>query len=388
MSHIIKYLYLFVLLFCSLTGIAQLDNTLLYDTAQNKIAPEKLYFGIDITGLHRNSEYFNNIVEGRTLFATHTIPHFIYSPIENVTLEAGVFLWKDFGNDKYSSVEPFFRFKYKHTNLSLIFGNLEGSLTHNLIEPLYDYERVFTHRTEQGMQVKINTKLLQSDSWLDWRKMIYQDSPFQEKVVGGTNTYFKLFKNERWKIQTPIQLYAYHTGGQINAPTPPDTVRPPMIVMFNAAIGAEISLKPAAGKIKEWVLSGYWVGYSNSSPTITTKLKNGYGIYLNLKMTTTKLGDIYVSYWNGSNYTSLAGGVLYRGESTIPEMAGYTEPHRQLLILRQSTTIHITDELLIQLRCEPYYDILNNIPEIAWGFNLRYNPIFFIGNVKSHSIDK
>ena len=38
----------------------------------------------------------------------------------------------------------------------MIFGNLDGSIQHQLIEPIYNFERVITNRLENGAQFLIN----------------------------------------------------------------------------------------------------------------------------------------------------------------------------------------------------------------------------------------
>jgi hypothetical protein len=362
---------------------AQLDNSFFYDTAQTVVAPEKLYLSIEMVGLHRNTEYFNKIVEGRTLFSTHTIPTLIYSPTSRVFIEAGAFLWKDFGNENYSLIAPFFRLKYTQKNVSLIFGNLEGSLTHQLIEPLYDMERFHTHRTEQGIQLKLNKKRIYSDVWVDWRKMIYQNSPFQEEILGGSNTVLNLYQHEKWKITTPIQLVVKHSGGQINAPSPPDSVRLPAFSLLNVALGADVQFFIREKWVKSLNISSYWVQSYNDLPLLPYVFQSGRGSYINLKVSTNRWGDFYFSHWYGNSYSSAIGGALFRSESTIPSNIGYTEPYRHLILFRYSNTWKITDDLCFLLRFEPSYHFNQNKTELAWGFYLRYQPLFYLFQLKS-----
>ena len=57
----------------------------------------------------KDNEYFNKIVDGYTLYGTQLNPQLVYYPVQNLRLEGGVFLWKDFGNPQLQQVRPTFR---------------------------------------------------------------------------------------------------------------------------------------------------------------------------------------------------------------------------------------------------------------------------------------
>ena len=51
----------------------------------------------------KDNEYFNKIVDGYTLYGTQLNPQLVYYPTKDLRIEAGVFLWKDFGNPVLST---------------------------------------------------------------------------------------------------------------------------------------------------------------------------------------------------------------------------------------------------------------------------------------------
>ena len=57
----------------------------------------------------KDNEYFNKIADGYTLFGTQLNPQLVYYPLKELRLEAGVFLWKDFGNPTLKQVRPTYR---------------------------------------------------------------------------------------------------------------------------------------------------------------------------------------------------------------------------------------------------------------------------------------
>ena len=88
----------------------------------------------------KDNEYFGPIADGYTLFGTQINPQLGYKISRYLSLEAGVFLMKDFGNKNFTTIAPTYSLRYCKNNFKMIFGNLNGSINHNLIEPLYNFE--------------------------------------------------------------------------------------------------------------------------------------------------------------------------------------------------------------------------------------------------------
>src|SRR5262249_28334361 len=136
-------------------------------------------------GFGKNNEYEHTIVQGYTLFGYQFNPYLSYQISKHFRVDAGVFLQKDFGNSSYTTTAPTLSVKYQLKDFSITFGNLDGSLNHRLIEPLYDFERVLNNRLENGLQVQVIRDDLFFDTWVDWHKMIYVNDPNQEQLTAG-----------------------------------------------------------------------------------------------------------------------------------------------------------------------------------------------------------
>jgi len=78
----------------------------------------------------KDNEYFNDIVQGYTLFGTQLNPQLVYYPTKDLRLEGGVFLWKDFGTPTLRQVRPTFRATWTHGSSQFIFGNIKANLNH------------------------------------------------------------------------------------------------------------------------------------------------------------------------------------------------------------------------------------------------------------------
>ena len=107
---------------------------------------------------NKDNEYFNKIDPGLTYFGAQLAPRLVYYPAGNLRLEAGVFLWKNYGTLRLRQVRPLFTLKYRQGPHTLLFGNLEGNLHHGYIEPMYDFERVMTDRLEEGVQYQLRRR--------------------------------------------------------------------------------------------------------------------------------------------------------------------------------------------------------------------------------------
>lgn len=227
----------------SLASFAQLNNDMLKQTYI--LQPQDsntLWVGVKALGFNKNNEYTNDIADGYTLFGYQINPYLAYRAGEHVRVDAGVFLQQDFGNDEYTSVLPTFSIKYNDGGHYIVFGSLENGYNHNLIEPLYDFEKGLIDRLEYGLQGVFNKENWDLDVWLSWEKMIYPNDPSQEELVGGISYNYFLKKTKEDQLKIPVQLVVYHKGGQI------DLNPNPLVTTTNLAIGVSYE-KALSGKL-------------------------------------------------------------------------------------------------------------------------------------------
>jgi hypothetical protein len=356
---------------------AQVNNTALqYRLAVKPEYNHDFRIGLNAFGFTRNNEYFNDIADGYTLFGYHLNPKLVYFPSDFVRLEGGVFLWQDFGNNRFTQIRPTFTIKIQKEKYSLLFGNLEGNVNHGYIEPLYDFEKVINDNLETGVQFLINRDRTQLDAWIDWERMIYPRDPFREEVAGGLTFERTLLETERgWRLGLPVQFTAQHKGGQI------DSSDIPLLTVFNGTTGFHVEKK---------LFGNFWQGvYSKNYYVVNKEFSNvpqlafgqGHGVYLNAGVKT-RLADFMLSYWAGQDYVAEKGGRLFQSATTSFLHPGYQEPNRKLLILRIMSDFKLLDNLFITLRLEPIYDFQNPQLEFSNSFYIHYNTDLFVTKIK------
>lgn len=378
MSYFRGFLLCFLLVYSCFVQ-AQLNNNVL----RQRIPVEpgnanEVRIGLYAFGFSKNNEYFNKIADGYTLFGYHLNPELAYYPAPFVRLEAGVFLWKDFGSTGYQEIAPTFTAKIQKENWALLFGTLEGNLNHGYIELLYDFERVITNRLENGLQYQLNTHHVALDAWIDWNHMLYRGEDDQEQVNGGAAVNILLLEQEgrgntadSLRLTLPIQFTALHKGGQIDAsPLPVTTVA-------NAAIGFELEKKYSRRVLHRLYTKNYIVGYKDFSDEYQLPYTEGYGIYLNVGVDT-RYQDVMLSYWRGNSYITELGGRLYQSASTTFKHPDYLQEERELLILRLMKDIEIIDNLYLTFRLEPVLDLDNPKLEFSNAFYLTFDTEFFV----------
>jgi len=365
---------------------AQLDNTALrYNLEILADDTHKLKFSFNNVNFMRNTEYFNDIETGQTFFLYQLNPKLIYFPSEFMRIDGGIFLRKDFGNSQYTSIDPTFSLKLFKNGFSTTIGNLEGNLNHRLIEPLYHFDQVITNPLEQGLQMKLDKKKFWGDMWINWERMIYMGSPFQEQIAAGHSSLTTLFAHENgFKIQLPVQALVHHFGGQI------DTTNDHIISKINTTAGLRFSYEFQNSFVKEIRSDNYFVYYKNFSPyKDTTQPAEGTGMYFNL-LVKTKFIDIMFNYWNAENYIAPRGGHLYQSMST-DYPSNYISPKRELLFIRFMYEKQILPHLFLNARLEPYYDFHHRYTpqnpnvgklEFSYSFYFVYRQDFSLWRVK------
>jgi hypothetical protein len=363
---------------------AQLNNTALSDEINiNPNDSGKIGLSVSSFNYLRNTEYFNNMEFGRTLFGTQLNPRLTYQPNGQTTLQAGVFLQQDFGAiPSLTRVLPTFSVKLKSKNYkrTFIFGTLEGALAHQLIEPLFDINAAILRRIENGAQFKINTKNIWLDTWINWERFIERGSPYKEQFTAGINTHAVLYQTktndtkalnangievaqqQTHHLLKPIfQFTAHHRGGQIDK----DTSN--MVMQFNGAAGLSYQLiTPNQLSIKA---EAYGVFYKENTNSGFYPYRKGNGLFAHVSMTK-KAFTFAPSFWRGKGFIADRGTSIYQSVSV--DKPGYTEKMRNLLFLRMFYTQKLAPDLLLNVRFEPFLDMRSKAMDYSYSVYLSY----------------
>ncbi|HRI79307.1 MAG TPA: hypothetical protein PLR06_07210, partial [Cyclobacteriaceae bacterium] len=293
---------------CSSTGYSQLNNRVFEDRmAVEEADSAKFYAGLNALGFFKNNEYIRTIVDGYTLYGYQFQPFISYHINKNLRIDAGGYFQKDFGNSAFSTSAPIFSIKWRKKEYSVIFGNLESSLNHRLIEPLYDFERVLNNRLETGTQIQINREDLFVDAWIDWQYMQYWQDNRQEQLVAGISLQKRIFKTGTGEWSIPVQVLARHQGGQL------DKAGLPIQTLFNTAVGLNYS-QPLDGAISKLTVNGFYV-FDKDITKARQAYFDGAGLYFNGTVSTRFGLDVMVSYWQAQEFMSFQGGKIYQAVS-------------------------------------------------------------------------
>jgi hypothetical protein len=324
----------------------------------------------------KDNEYFNKIVDGYTLFGTQLNPQMVYYPAKDLRIEAGVFLWKDFGNPVLKQVRPTYRVTWTKGYHQFILGNIRANLNHNYIEPLFNFERVMLNPLEEGLQYRYLGNRLFVDVWVDWQRQQYRYSNYQEEIGGGLSSSYRLTPSgSAVQVTVPFQFTAIHHGGQI------DTLNKPLQTLFNEAVGLEVRRDFAGPAVQAFRFNGYVLGFQDNSPTQgQNPFKYGNGLYLNTTLET-RYADLMLSYWQGSRFIAPLGGDLYQSASRTVSNPDYLDRQRKLLLVRLLRDFRISDAAALTVRVEPLYDFNAQLLDFSFGVYLNFRQEWLLGNV-------
>ncbi|OWP63115.1 hypothetical protein CDA63_10480 [Hymenobacter amundsenii] len=333
---------------------------------------------VEVQGLlfNKDNEYFNSIDPGLTYYGAQLAPRLVYYPAGNLRLEAGVFLWKNYGTTPLRQVRPLFTLKYRQGPHTLLFGNLEGNLHHGYIEPMFDFERLITNRLEEGTQYQLQTPRITLDAWVNWVRQQYRFSNFQEEVAGGLTAEHRLLADSAgWVVALPFQFTGTHRGGQI------DTIDTPLQTLFNVATGLRLRRGLTSRLVSAVHFDGYVTYFNDYSFTEALPFRSGTGLYLNAGADT-RFSNLQLAYWSGNGYISPLGGRLYQSVSASPVEPNYTERQRQLLILRVLRDYQLPGNVVLTTRFEPLYDLNNGLFDFSFALYLNFNQSFLLSKLR------
>jgi hypothetical protein len=229
---------------------------------------------------------------------------------------------------------------------------------------LFNIERFITKRTENGLQLRRESKKLFADLWIDWEQFIERGSPYKEVFTLGSSNNFTLLASSKWKAGLPIQLIAHHHGGQI------DTDTQQMTMQWNVACGLQVTRKFERSLLYALTADVYAAGYRETSNSGYFPYRQGTGLYANF-LARTKILDMMLSYWNAQGYLSPTGGYIYSSRSV--DDPAHTEKNRRLIFVRLMKDFQPAPYFCITTRFEPVYDIRNGIFDYSYSLYLSYN---------------
>ncbi len=357
---------LVILLLIANSAWAQVDNSFLSEPINvNKNDSNKFGFSGQVFSYMRNTEYFNNVELGRTLFGNQFSPSITYQPNGNIKIQGGVFIRNDFGGESsFTQVIPTFTVKTKYNHFEMLFGTLEGATSHRMLEPMFDIARSIEHRIENGFQVKYITEKTFLDGWINWEKFIERGSPYKEKFTAGLNYTHQLNnpKND-FKVYSIIQGMLSHAGGQIDK----DTVNP-LTMQANYAFGLKTAYQIT--KKQNITFDAYFLGYKDTGDSTAIPFNQGFAVFSNLSYQISNF-QFMCSLYTGEKFIAPRGTAIYQCNSI--DFPRFYPPSRELVFFRLFYNKVLFNQLKMSARFEPVIDIRTPYFDYSYSFYLSYN---------------
>ncbi|WP_106827889.1 hypothetical protein [Parabacteroides pacaensis] len=314
-------------LLISIQGKAQINETVFH--TNYKIDPKKkgnLYIQLDNLSFFKDNEFDGSTQKGYSLPGLWLKPKLIYYPLKNIKIEAGAYLLKYWGANKYPSGMPYAGLpswntdQYQHgfhalpffraqialsKQVNLVLGDIYGGADHNLIEPLYNPERNLTADPEAGLQLLYNSRFVKLDAWVNWESFIFQDSPHQEAFTFGISARAKINKpKSKFHIYVPVQIIMQHKGGEI------DTITTSSVQTWaNLAGGLGATYNINYGVLKRINLE-LMAAYFSQQAGDKLPFDKGHGFYPKVTV------DVYdfrikAAYWKCKDFITLMGNPFF-----------------------------------------------------------------------------
>ena len=334
--------------------------------SKNYHKPDTSVLSIDIENANflKNNEFFGNMVEGYTLIGYFLKPKIVYSPFKKIKLEGGFHLQKYSGIDKFAEISPIFSFKYLPTDkLEIVFGTINGTVNHNLPDPILYSESYLTENIENGIQFLYKGKRFQSDTWIDWRQFILKGSAYPEIFYAGTSNKIKLFQIfKKHDFFVKLAATASHIGGQINISSEP------VETFINTSAGLEFNINTKNNFLKNIKFeSSYLISY-DFSPEKRLEYLYGYGILSGIELNGSFF-NLKLQHWFSEYFFTKFGNPIYQSISSISK--DYYEDERALIKGELFLNKKIYKGIYIGFGAEAYYNLYDGSFNYLYGVYIK-----------------
>lgn len=353
---------LFIVLSCQ-HAFAQLQNRIFHQNDSLYIKDtQTVHLQFEMLNYLRNTEYFDIIEKGQTLFGSLVQINLQYQPYKNIILRGGLQTRQDFGNTGYSTVQPVFCLTLLHNKWRYNFGMLQGTTNYGFIEPMYNIDRAITNRIENGIQSIYRSKNFDFNNFLVWNEVTYRTSSNQERFTTGFTSERRFLNKNGWYLSLPIQGTLAHRGGQLNSnPTP-------IYTRINACAGLRLNHK---GRNRITIRTeNYILGSVDYSPNITQPYKNGAASWHTISVQRKGL-ELMFNYWAGREFQSPVGTQIYNNYNfyNVEQFRRV----RHMLMSRLMYTQNLNSKTMLDLRLEPFYDFEYGRFQYSYSVYLRIN---------------
>ena len=380
---------------------------------------------VDAEGFFYDAEYGTPFAKGYTVCGFRLSPTLLYDINERAQLRLGFNAMMFAGLDSLYMLRPTMTLLYKPTPwLTLVAGTLLNgerrtengeretlhpyTLTplHQLPAPVIDPARHIFNYQEDGIQILTDTRIWNSETWLDWTHYLVPWTPDQELFTMGSRHEFVLlhFAYQNRDSATPSTLFsrhfiaflpvhfmASHRGGEVK------TIDTNTVTTFNEKVGLrfEYSFKHKEKSINFFALDLplYFYHLDNKVdhggkafyPSISycwSRLNpnSQFSIFNSQFSIFTSLG-----FWHGDHYFSAMGSPLFWSINNysiqhIPFQISTqaSNPDLRNLLTYTLSIEHTFKDIALGLKMDAIHDIDLKTNDFIFSFFLNYNGLFKI----------
>lgn len=317
----------------------------------------------------KDNEYTTPVIEGYTLTGFFFQPELIYEASPKVKLRAGTHLLKYSGVSGFSEIRPVFS---TSVNLSektiLTIGSLSGSDKHQMFDPHFNSERLYTNYVEDGFQLTTSKDHLFNDVWLGWENFIFKGDKTREIfTVGESFRYTSSTIADVIHFGIPVQLQFKHYGGQIsNYPEQVET-------FFNFAAGLRTDFDLSGKRYGQIGIEYLQFLNYQLNGTAQNGISKGGASWIRLHYTYREL-YFGTAYWKAHDFYSPNGNNIYGSVSDY--QSNVIVPDRRMIT--SSLYLNVLPEryLKLFLGFESYYDVSLKRVDYAISLHLNFDKLF------------
>ncbi|RUT78361.1 hypothetical protein [Ancylomarina longa] len=371
------YKIIFILSFLSIfaNSKAQENTPFVHYMAFQKLDSSKLFLRLENFNFVKNNEYDGNFTNGATYMGYLASPKLVYYPSSRIRLEIGARLQKYSGRENFTKTEPILTANYHASDqLDIILGALNQDNNHDLSRVLYEPERFFTDKAENGFQILYSSKRLQLDTWINWEQFILENDPFQERFTFGVSSEIRINQlSSPYKISIPAKILFTHRGGEIDSSN--GTVQ----TIGHFSSGLKLARKIENSRFTSWSLKAIAYYFIDNSSRKEFLFDDGHALYPQANITT-KYSSLSIGYWNAYHFAASRGFELFQSSSYAKP--GYFESRRELATLNYYYEKRISKGIYFGGKLDLYYDLRNSKESYSTAIYLRINGDFFLKKVK------
>lgn len=298
---------------------------------------------INTSNFIKDNEYFNQMVEGYTLIGFWAEPTLQYILDNRTHIRGGLSWVRFFGKEGFYSNEPILSVEHWFTpHISLTLGSLDYG-QRGLPAPLFDPERYYLKRVDNGALFGVYTSHFSTQTWLSWDRFSFYGDSTQEHISAGSSNLLTLLQGEKFTIKLPFYFVVTHKGGQVLRP------KQPIETLVNAGTGASFTWNINHLSIE--INPNFFI-YQKPTSHPSQPFSRGWALYPVVHLSYGKL-TWESSWWYSQKFIAPLGEKIYAQLSTY--QVNYTENARQTATNKLAYRCPIAPGMRLETAFESYY---------------------------------